>query len=254
MWCSTGKTADASGVAPPESSANPGPSPGLKLGWVGHSEGLPTLVHAVIAAAAGAIELAARYPTLKAFGDPSGRQVSVQVLLVDLDLTPDALPIASSSLSRIARATPVVVVTSTVDSGHLSELVAAGACVLCASQDVTFMGLMTAIQSAVAGGLHFSRTLAPHAIELLGLAHRFRGQPTLSSSEQELLNYLANTAEPGALRVKIIAEAMGKAPQTISNRLAEISRKLGGVSREQAVDWWRQHSRPNLDENHTGIR
>jgi DNA-binding NarL/FixJ family response regulator len=254
MWCSTAKTSDGSDVAPPESSANPGPSPGLKLGWVGQSEGLATLVNALMAAADGAMELAAHYPTLEAFGDPSGRQAWVQVVVIDLDYTPDALPIASSSLSRIARGTPVVVVTSTADAGQLGELVAAGACVLWARQDASVTGLVTAIQSAVTGGLHFSRTLAPHAIELLGLAHRLRVQPTLSSSEQELLNYLANTAEPGALRVKIIAEAMGKAPQTISNRLADISRKLGGVSREQAVDWWRHHSRPNLGEKHTGIR
>lgn len=215
---------------------------------------MPALAHALMAAAAGAIELAARFPTLEAFEDPSGGPASVQVLLVDLDFTPDALPIASSSLSRVARATRVVVVTSTVDAGQLAGLVAAGVCGFCARQDATFVGLMAAIQSAVAGGLHFSRTLAPHAIELLGLDHRPRVQPALSRSEQELLSYLANTREPSALRVKIIAEALGKAPQTISNRLADISRKLGGVSREQAVDWWRDHSRPNQGEKYTGIK
>jgi DNA-binding NarL/FixJ family response regulator len=211
-------------------------------------------MHALMAAADGAIELAARYPTLQALGDPRGRQAPVQVVVIDLDSTADALPIASGLLSRIARATPVVVVTSTVDASHLSELVAAGACVLCASQDASFTGLMTAIHSAVAGGLYFSRTLVPHVIGLLGSVPRLRMQPRLTHAERELLNHLANTAEPGALRVKIIAEAMGKAPQTISNRLADISRKLGGVSREQAVDWWRHQRGLNLGEKHTGIR
>lgn len=254
MWCSTAKTSDGTEVVPPESSANPGPTSGLKLGWVGGSEGLPTLVHALMAAADGAIELAARYPTLEAFGDPGGRPASVQVLLVDLDFTPDALPIASSSLSRIARATPLVVVTSTADAGQLGDLVAAGACVLWARQDATFTGLVTAIQSAVTGGLHFSRTLAPQMINLLRLAHKLRTEPTLSRSERELLDYLAKAPHARALPVKQIAEKLGKSPQTIRNRLTTICKKLGGMSRKEVVEWWRGKSGADRDQSiYTGI-
>jgi DNA-binding NarL/FixJ family response regulator len=215
---------------------------------------LPTLVHALMAAADGAIELAARYPTLESLGHPSGRQASVQVVVIDLDSTPDALPIASSSLSRIARATPVVVVTSTVDAGQLGELVAAGACVLCARQDASLTTLMTAIQSAVAGDLHFSRTLAPQAIGLLRLAHKFRTEPTLSRSERELLDYLVEAPPARALPVKQIAEKLGKSPQTIRNRLTTICKKLGGMSRKEVVEWWRGKSGADRDRSiYTGI-
>ncbi len=250
MWCTTAKTADGSGVVTPESPANPALSHGLRLGWVGASEGLPALAHALAGAGAahGAVELAARYPTLEAFGSASRRQTAIQVLLVDLDLTPDALPIASSSLSRMARDIPVVVVTSTVDAGLLAELMAAGVCGLCARQDATATGLATAIQSAVTGGLYFSRTFAPQAIGLLRWAHKFRTEPTLSRSEKELLDYLAKAPLARALPVKQVAEKLGKSPQTIRNRLTTICKKLGGMSRKEVVEWWRDSSRPERQQ------
>jgi DNA-binding NarL/FixJ family response regulator len=164
--------------------------------------------------AAGAIEAAVR--------------LRPDVVLLDIQMPGSGIT-AAKEISRGAPAAGVLMLTMFEDDASVSQSLAAGALgyVLKGADPEE---IVRAIRGVAAGGAVLGTAIARRVLGGLRTGDRANGIPELSEREGRVLDLIAS-----GLGNPAIAELLVISPHTVSNHISNIFRKLGVVTRAEAI-------------------